>query len=259
MLSLASSLTGFALQCRDGAIGQVKELYFDDQFWTIRYLVVDTGSWLVDRQVLISPNAVTGIRNLERHVIVDHTRQQIADSPSIDADRPVSRQAEEDYHGYYGWPSYWEGSHTWGSSPFPPRQGGRLSDTGVALPWDVHLRSTKQVVGYHIHAADGAIGHVEDFLVDSESWAIRYLVVNAGHWWHGHRVLIAPKWVDAINWPGSLVRVALTREFIHSSPVFDQQALLSRQYEADLHVHYGRPGYWEDESAFQDTAPPYWT
>ena len=118
MLSKAKTLKGYKLRSRDGEIGKVKEFYFDDRHWTIRYLVADAGTWLTDRQVLISPYALIAVIPAEQHITIDLTKKQIEDSPSLNTDKPVSRQFEEAYYGYYGWPMYWAGPDAWGSSPY---------------------------------------------------------------------------------------------------------------------------------------------
>ena len=92
MLSKAKSLKGYKLDSLDGGIGEVKEFYFDDRHWTIRYLVANTGHWLTGRQVLISPYALVAAIKLEKHITVDLTKQQIENGPSLNSDKPVSRQ-----------------------------------------------------------------------------------------------------------------------------------------------------------------------
>ena len=163
MLSIAKTLKGYKLHGLDGEIGRVKEFYFDDRHWTIRYLVADTGNWLSDRQVLISPYALGAVNKEEQRIAIDLTKKQIEDSPSLSSDKPVSRQFEEGYVEYYGWPVYWSGPYAWGPSPYmvrDPKQRRERSHGEKA--WDPHLRSTHDVSGYHIQATDGEIGHVED-------------------------------------------------------------------------------------------------
>ena len=189
MLSKAKTLKGYKLKSREGEIGKIKEFYFDDRYWTIRYLVADTGNWLMNRQVLISPYALGAVSKEEEHIAVDLTKKQIEDSPSLDSDKPVSRQFQEAYYGYYGWPVYWDGSYMWGSSPYIVRERERWRESTKAEKgsWDPNLRSTRDVSGHHVQAADGEIGHVEDFVIDDETWAIRYLIINTRNWWPGKK------------------------------------------------------------------------
>ncbi|MBE0473600.1 PRC-barrel domain-containing protein [Rhodoferax sp.] len=106
---------------------------------------------------------------------------------------------------------------------------------------DPHLRSCEAGVGYHIHATDGEVGHVEGFLIDDETWAIRYLVVNTSNWWLGHKVLIAPQWIGGVHWSDELVTVDLNREAVKAAPTYDPSTGLDRQRETSLYTHYGRP------------------
>ena len=175
MLNKAKTLKGYTLHSRDGEIGKVKEFYFDDHHWTIRYLIAGTGNWLTGRQVLISPYALVAVNKEEQYITIDLTKKQIEDSPSLDSDKPVSRQFEEEYYGYYGWPMYSGGSNMWGSYSYP--YDGRKSTQGKNT-WDHHLRSTHDVSGHDIQAKDGEIGHVDDFIIDDKTWAIRYLIID---------------------------------------------------------------------------------
>jgi uncharacterized protein YrrD len=250
MLSNAKTLTGYKLESLDGEIGKVKEFYFDDLRWTIRYLVADTGNWLSGRQVLISPYALDAINQGEQHVGVNLTRKQIEESPSLDTDKPVSRQFEESYYGYYGWPMYWAGPYTWGYDPYIVRDREKWrASAKVEKAWDHHLRSTHAVSGYHLQATDGEIGHVEDFIIDDETWTIRYLLINTHNWWPGKKVLVSPQWIRRVSWGESKVSINLSREIIKHSPEFTEEFLITREYETELHQHYHRPGYWVDELA----------
>jgi sporulation protein YlmC with PRC-barrel domain len=179
MLSKVKTLKSYSIQSTDGeTIGKAKEFYFDDRHWTIRYLVANTGNWLTGRQVLVSPYALVSINNDHQDIVTDLTKKQIEKSPSLDSHKPVSRQFEDDYYGYYGWPTYWSGQYAWGAYPYIERDRNKWGQfTPGAKAWDRHLRSTHAVSGYHIAALDGDIGHVEDFIVDDETWTIRYLIV----------------------------------------------------------------------------------
>ncbi|MDQ2667807.1 MAG: PRC-barrel domain-containing protein [Gemmatimonadota bacterium] len=245
MLIKAQTLKGYTLHSRDGEIGKVKEFYFDDRYWTVRYLVADTGNWLTGREVLISPYALAAVKNDEQYINVDLTRKQIEDSPSPDTDKPVSRQFEENYYGYYGWPMYWGGAYMWGAYPYIARDRELWKAASQDdETWDSRLRSTHDVSGHNIQATDGEIGHVDDFIIDDETWAIRYLVIDTKNWWPGRKVLVAPLWIKRVSWAESKVFVNLSREAIKQSPEYMGDSLLTRDYEAALHHHYDREGYW---------------
>lgn len=250
MLNKAKTLKGYKLAGLDGDIGRVKEFYFDDQHWAIRYLVADTGSWLSGRQVLISPYALKTVNKSDQHISIDLTKKQIEDSPPLDSDKPVSRQFEEDFYGYYGWPMYSDGPFMWGNYPYIERDCDKLNKSiRREKAYDPHLRSTHDVSGHHIQAADGEIGHVEDFLIEDETWAIRYLIVDTQNWWPGKKVLVSPRWIDRVSWHESKVFINLTRENIRQSPEYAEESLPTRDYEIRLHQYYCRQGYWIDESA----------
>ena len=218
---------GNNLEASDGEIGQMKDFYFDDEKWAVRYLVVDTGSWLPGRQVLISPHSLGRFDQAGKVLRVNLTRKQIEDSPSIESHKPVSRQYEEDYHRHYGWPGYWQGDGLWGTTGFPileapakllskepPAAAGPQSELAEA-----HLRSAQGVSGYHLQASDGMIGHVCDFMMDAESWAIRQLVIKIGHRFSGKEVLIPMRKVDRISYLESTVYVNLTGKLSSKVPL----------------------------------------
>jgi hypothetical protein len=220
MLRSIKQLYGNKLGASDGDLGHVKDFYFDDQNWAIRYLVADTGSWLPGRQVLISPYSLGRLDQAEKVLRVNLTRKQIEDSPSIESHKPVSRQYEEEYHRYYGWPYYWQGGGLWGLSGFPILELPTkpfLNESAAAMGpqpgrADAHLRSTQAVNGYHLQTSDGIIGHVCDFMMDVQSWAIGQLVIKSGHRFSGTEVLIPTKDVDRISYEESTVFATLAGE-----------------------------------------------
>lgn len=256
MLQSAENLQGLTLHASDGEIGTVKELYFDDHAWVVRYLVVDTGSWLSGRQVLISPHAVEAVSKKDQRIDVRLTKQQVENSPGIDTHKPLSRQQEEDYYTYYGYPYYWSGPYLWGGAAYPGLLAPDIPQASAAereidairerqSSADCNLRSSKEVTGYYVEASDGDIGHVEDFVVDDQSWAIRYVVVDTRNWLPGKKVVISPAWLQSISWNDSKIHVDVSREAIKNAPEYDESAL-NREYESRLYHHYGREGYWHD-------------
>jgi sporulation protein YlmC with PRC-barrel domain len=225
MLQSIKELYGHKLAASDGEIGHVKDFYFDDQRWAVRYVVADTGSWLPGRQVLISPHAFGSLHQSGKLLPVNLTRKQIEDSPSIESHKPVSRQYEEEYYQYYGWPGYWQGDGLWGTNGLPimPLPVNPVAAENAAVirpqlkPADANLRSAQAVSGYHLQASDGIIGHVSDFMMDDENWAVRQLVIRIGHRLSGKEVEIPTTVVDRISYEESTVFVKLTREAIEKS------------------------------------------
>jgi uncharacterized protein YrrD len=241
------TLKGYKLDSLNGEIGKVEEFYFDDQHWTIRYLVADTGNWLTGRQVLISPYALVDVNKKEEQIAINLTKKQIEESPSLSSDKPVSRQFEEAYYGHYGWPMYWGGPYMWGSYPNIVRDSEKWREsTQWDKAWDPHLRSTHEVRGYYIQATDGEIGHVEDFIIDDETWAIRYLIIDTRNWWPGKKILVSSQWIERVSWSESKIFVNITGETIKQSPEYTEESLSTRDYETGLHRHYNRRGYWAD-------------
>ncbi len=255
MLKSVSHIQGSTIQAIDGDIGKCTEIYFDDEKWAIRYLIVDTGSWLAERKVLISPYSVMYPMQNDGPIRLMLNRSQVKNSPNIDTHQPISRRHEREQLGYYQYPEYWGGSELWalGGFPFMPM----IPEAGVVVPpvppievltppEDVHLRSSAHVKGYDIQATDDSIGHVSDFIFDDESWALRYFVVDTRNWWPGgKRVLISPQWIKEISWDKGSVSVLMTREQVRNAPEFDETMVLDRAYEAKLYASYNRPGYWD--------------
>lgn len=243
MLRNTKDLKNLAIRATNGDIGQVKDMYFDDDAWVLRYFVVETGSWLSSRKVLVSPIAVLEPDWQNKTLPVSLSIEQVDKSPGIDTDKPVSRQHETLYFDYYGYPYYWGGQGLWAE-----RQ--REDEVGLGVERaqhrqdDPHLRSCDAVVSYHVQAGDGEIGHIAGFLVDEVNWAIRYLVVDTSNWLMGRKVLIAPAWISGVHWSTETVSVDLSRAAIQASPVFDPDAVMDRAWELHLHQHDGRTGYW---------------
>jgi PRC-barrel domain len=254
MLRSVNDLKGYTIHATDGDVGEVVEFYFDDEEWTIRYVVADTGNWLTGRKVLISPVALGRVDWNSKKLNAAMTREQVQNSPDIDTDKPVSRQHETAYYDYYGYPYYWAGPYLWGPVPYPADYPAYAGSTPSSVErevaaaekqqGDVHLRSTNEVTGYYIGASDGDIGHVEDFLIDDENWTIRYMVVDTRNWWPGKKVLVAPDWIKSISWADSKVYVDLSRDSIKNGPEYNPSVPMDRDYEGRLYQHYGRPKYW---------------
>ncbi len=265
MLQVVSALKGYSIEAKDGRLGAVSDFLFDDTTWKVRWLVVDTGRWLTGRKVLIHPSAIGYAEHGARELTVALTKKQVEDSPDILQDRPVSLQHQNDLYGYYGWDPLWGGG-MYGAGIY----GGGLYGAGmgaVASPLaartyfgsgavreaerrqsdvddeDPHLRSATEVKGYHVHAADGNIGHVEDFLVESESWGIRYLIIDTSNWWVGQHVLISPYAVKEVDWSGRHVRIDVDRAKVKASPSWDRSNDVDGTFERRLHSYYNWPGY----------------
>lgn len=253
MLQNIKRLTGYSMGATDGEIGKVTDFFFDDEKWTIRYLVVDTGGWLFGRKVLISPHAISGSNRHAEMFPVDLTKEQVRNSPDIDTDKPVSRQHEIELYNYYPWPTYWaagDGGMGMGLgmpglgmvTPVPDASEQQTEEeAGVKKEkQDPHLRSMREVRGYAIHAVDGTIGEIEDYIIDDSTWRIVFLVVDTGNWFPGKKVLLSPQWIRQIQWERSQVIVDVTRDQVKNSPEYDPSMPMSESYRDTLHDYYGR-------------------
>ncbi|WP_395144543.1 PRC-barrel domain containing protein [Armatimonas sp.] len=258
MLVEVKKLHGLAIHALDGEVGSVDEFLFDDEFWTVRYLIVNTGSWLMDRKVLISPLALGGVDWDKKTLTVNLTCDQIEKSPGVETDQPVSRQWEIGYYDYYSLPYYWDGVSGWGAYLY---SGGLLAQTVGSTEIlqhkadhqarqdaedcaheraDAHLRSTKEVTGYGISATDGHLGHVTDFIVNDETWRISYLTVDTQNWWPGKSILLPPEWITRVSWSERSVSVNVTRDQVKGAPEWEAEKIISRAFETQLYAYYDR-------------------
>jgi len=239
MLRSLVDLARYKVSGTDGDVGDVVEFLIDDERWIVRYLVAATGGYFDERSVLLSPLSFGRADWATHRFHVALTMARIKASPSIDPDKPVSRRHEHDHAGYYGHPYYWG---------YPARGMGASGLWDTPLPArsssldDVHLRSIEELCGYHVEGSDGAIGHVQDFIVDDATWEIRYVVVDTKSWWFGKRVLVAPRWAKRVSWPDRKVHVDLSRAAIKSSPEWIADATINREYEQRLYDYYGWAG-----------------
>jgi hypothetical protein len=253
MLRKTRDLKGARLGARDGEIGHLKDFYFDDDRWTIRYLLADTGNWLPSTKVLISPLTVKSIHFAAHKVIeVDLDKDQIKHSPTMDAHKPVSEQIHVQYGTQLLWPDYWVGPLVWepasvrrGVSPPPVlAESDSHHAEQTTNNEDSHLQSAEAVTGYAIQALDRHFGHIEQFILDDETWSIRYLVADLRNWLPGKRVLLAPQWISSVNWLESRVYIDFDRATIQRSPAYDPALPISREYESRLFDHYNGKPYW---------------
>ncbi len=245
MLREIKDLRGFTIEAKDGEIGTVHDFLFQGENWTIRYLVVDTGKFLPGRKVILIPDVLGKPDEDEGIFPVDLTKKQVEDSPPIDWAEPISRQLEDKIRLYFGWSPYWVPEQA-GTAVFPKSASGEKKREVKERPGpeEPELRSLNEVENYEIKAADGEMGEVEDFLVDDDSWIIRYMVIDTGKWLPGRKVLVSPEWIDGISWAEQDIEVQMTQAAIKKSPEYDPTTPVDREYEVELYEHYGVPKYW---------------
>lgn len=253
MLLVPSSMHGYVLEANDGSIGTVKDFLFDDRSWQCRWIVLDTGGWLTDRKVLIHPSALGVVDHDFRSIPVDLTRAQVAASPRLTVHEPVSMQVETGLYDYYGWDPLW-GDDVYGVTGLgmlngPERYFGQRnqprepSDTQHRNGQSENLRSMEEITGYHVEAEDGAIGHVENMLIDDAGLGVRYLIIDTSNWWFGHHVLMSPFAIREIEAEQRKVFLDVIRQKVKDSPPFDPIALINADGQKRLHRHYGWMGY----------------
>ena len=257
MLRHESQINGYAIHASDGLIGTINDVLFDDATWFVRWFVIDTGTWLTGRKVLLPPSALESVNHTANQFVVKLSRQQVRDCPDIDTDLPVSRQHETNIYNYYGWAPYWGAGSYMGmvgyggyldGSPITPSSAALVEreksiDQAERSKNDPTLRSIKEVTGYYVHANDGDVGRVEDFLMEDGDWSIHYLVVDVGKWWHGNKVLVSPLAVQSIRWTDRQVNLGLNRKTVQDSVAYDPSATVDPIYEKHIHKYNdaGRP------------------
>lgn len=274
MLWNADELKGFRLHATDGDLGHVHDVLFADDTWQMRYLVVDTG-WIFGRRVLIGPQVVGEPDAGQRTIAVNLTRDQIKHSPSIDTDRPVSRQQEDALYSYYGWAPYWTaggaagmpgGAATMGlgaagiaggTTDFtgpPPTSSDRIAterDSGgpaaeaMGQPQgDPHLRSAREVSGYTVRAGREDVAKVSGLLLDTDGWKVRWIIADTGSFLTSHPVLLSPEWVRDVDWPDARLNVTVSADKITGAPTYDPTRTLSREQEQKIYDWHGVRPYW---------------
>lgn len=246
-LSSVDLLKRYDLGAQDGAIGKCRDFLFDDNAWVIRYLVADTRKWLPGRKVLISPISIGTVDGVNQIIHIGLSKEQMKSSPPLDSDAPVSRKYEVLFNRYNDWSDYWGGSDLWGQDPYPRTlwQRKELLEIEQAAEGKSNLRSANEVAGYRIHARDEDIGHIENFLLEEDSWLIRYLIVDTSNWMPGSkRVIVNPNWVESVDWADHSVIIKMTKEQIESSPEYNPHLPIYRDYEKSIFDHYKFPYYW---------------
>ena len=246
MLRSLKELLGYELLAKDGHMGIVRNFFFSDEDWKIRYLVVDTGPWILGRKVLISTAALEQPVWASETFPVKLTREQVKSSPDVDQAKPISRKYEEELHQHYQWTHYWSMSTALPGNPtyIPPQVFDVQGKSADKNKGKSHLRSTKELLDYQVNAIDGEVGSISDFIINDENWQIHYMVVDASNLDPDKQVLIALEWIDRIDVVVKEILINLKQNAIRFSPTFDPTLPVNHQYEEVLYDYYGRPKHW---------------
>lgn len=241
MLRSIKDITTYSIRAKDGEIGNAKDVLFDDRRWVLRYLVVDTGNWLTGKKVLVSPLNLLkpDVGESPRLFPLALTKEQIKKSPLLNEDAPISRQFEAEYANYYNHDFYWFSPETYAAkdrASDPITHSENLKDIRES-----HLRSTDELMGYHIEAEDGEFGHVEDFIIQDETWTVKYLVIDSRNWLPGKKFLVDINWIHDFQWGNKSATVRLTQEQIEQSPEYHPGEPINVDYLNRLYDYYGKP------------------
>ncbi len=245
MLRTLSSLYRYTLWTREGELGDIADIYFEDDTWVIRYLVVDLNRWLTGRKVLIPPSIADRPKDEAGQIPVAMTRESVRTSPDFSSEEPVSRQLEDQLHSFFGWQPYWSGETEGGVvSPRMPEgdemTGDRQADSvpGDAPRGDPHLRSARDISGYKVQAVRQPVGTLTDLLIDDESWMVRYLVIDVGRPDTTRQVVVAADTVETVDWRQFAVYLELERESVERAPAFETAPVLPEDLERQLERHF---------------------
>jgi sporulation protein YlmC with PRC-barrel domain len=259
MFRSTKELFGYQILAQDGEIGKVYDLYFDDDDWLTRYLVVDTGPWILGRRVLLVPDCLGQPDWTNETFPVDLTRKQIKESPEINTALPISKQQQISLHRYYRWPPYWSFATPFSTSPVSSVAATMQSESKYQdeekkvvermLEANSTLRSTKEIIGYQVNGEDGELGQVNDIILDDETWKLLYLVLDTSTGLKkGKKTLIAIPWVKWFDYKSHEVQLELRQQTIENSPSYDPSTPINHTHEEVLYDYYGRPYIRKEES-----------
>lgn len=242
MMVSHKQLNDFAIHATDGDIGGCKDVLFDDQDYVVRYLVADTNTWLpLSRKVVISPISISNTEVNEEKIHVSMTREELKNSPSIDEHKPLSREYEETLFTYFGYGYYWIGPGAWGDFAHPTELAGtetgqpRQAATEATPP--NHLRSCNEVHGYDVATRDDDVGHITDFIIETQTWSIRLFVVDTRNWLPGgKKLVVTPREIEKIDWSTHKVFVTLSHDQLMQKPEIDLDRLDDVEYLQGLLV-----------------------
>lgn len=262
MLKNLKDIKGFKILATDTGneiIGTVKDVYFDDEKFALRYLVIDTRVWLFEDLVLVSPYSVNGVDWDSGIIWVNLTKEEIEHSPKAKYSKPVTRTFETTFNNYFKLPHYWSNGlgmdieGIWAGAYFPnkpvePPQSFHpdIKFEDEQLPDEQHLHSMREISSFHLRAVDDEkFGAIEDFIIETETWALRYIVIDTNKYLPGgKRILLSPEWIERFDWENKKLVTDYLRDTIENCPEYDPAVVIDREMEEEIHSHFGQNGYW---------------
>ena len=236
MIISSKQLTHFSIHALDDKVGGIRDILFDDETFTVRYLVADTNTWLpLSRKVVISPISVKQLDEDSESVHINMTVDTLKNSPSIDEHKPVSREYEENLFKYFGYGYYWIGPGAWGEFAHPNElvelQRAEESETETPKKSTNHLRAVGEVGGYEVATTTDNVGHISNFVIDPESWKIIMLVVDTNNWLPGGKHLaLLPSDIESIDWAAHSVVVNLSHDELVDRPEVESEKISEEGY-----------------------------
>ncbi|GGY69239.1 hypothetical protein GCM10011613_11940 [Cellvibrio zantedeschiae] len=254
MLHTLHDLESFTVNAADGYIGKVKDFYFDDRTWTIRYLVAETGTWLKNRKVLLPATAIKFVNLQEKNLTLDISMYQVKNGPAIDDNISLTPQTEIDYLSYYGYSFYRGVTDAHGYDQEDDRKLAEIFaciDAVRRTYGDRHLRSCQEIINYDIEASDSDVGYLQGMVFDEDTWSVSYLMVNTSNWWLGHQVLVEPQLIKDISWGDARIYVDMLRQQVQDAPIFDPDTLASLDKNLGEHLYQRNKNIYEKKPLFK--------
>jgi sporulation protein YlmC with PRC-barrel domain len=252
MLRSCKSLEGYSLNASDGEIGHLKTIHFNDEDWSVKYLVVDIGSFWNEKKVLVLPNASYQFSWIEQNISVKLTRNQIKEALPYSSDLPVSDQHELinklNFKSLY-LIEPWSGSFLplW----FPDLKAGQALQNIVQEIGDKDLRCAKTITGYQVVLKDKEFGKVEDFILDCNEWIIRDIVIDANHILHSNKKIIPVSKIKVFDTDNQKIELELSSHELLDYTDYNEHQAVNREYVIKFYDYYGRLKY-TDKVSYED-------
>lgn len=236
-------IEGYTIHATDGELGKVDAFLFDDEKWTVRYLVVDTRKWLFGRKVLISPISIENIHHEEEYISVNLTKEQVKNSPDIDTEQPVSRAQESRMNRFFGWGSYWEEPGIWGPSVYPSELAQQEVFEMNEETEESRVRKTSELIGYEVSDRDEEeAGQVDSFLIDDQTWKVQYVLVSFED--HEEEIVLPlpAKRITDVSWPETKIHIAASKDTFPNVPTYHPDQIIDEELERQIEDGFAGTG-----------------